>query len=821
MPIAKNRGVASNFIGGTGNHPSTAPTTAAATTTTTTSSSSSSAANNNNSPSSLLKIESVLPMLSRNPSKSIYRSYSTLSSGYFKKQIPDNNTAPTHAAATTNNRGPTDCDSVINRMHIQQGSINGFWHIQRSNKEKEKLPDRINLDRRGLTSLPIVDDEPNLRLLSLQHNLINTFCVPEYQSQQQHQLVAPPPPVKNISTTKIDDRCAATPPSSKPSAKRLLPKNAKAHQLLLQKSSAKNLLLNTGAAATMATTTATATSNGVGATSIMKNSFVQKSVFYHSKGKFVFKKSNSFINSYSHHLLNPAKRQLSRLNEGTESNSSSSSSTTPPPPPLKGGQLTNMQSIDGGSSSSCHEEINDCRHTTAIVDSASSGPTNQQPPSIFAIIPTNNLQNLVFIDLYDNQIEKISTLDGLKSLTVLLLGKNRITDISGIVCVKNTLRVLDLHGNRIASIAQKICQLQELKSLNLAGNCLRQIHADDFKGLFNLRELNLKRNKIKKLAGFEDLRTLERLWLCHNDLQQVEDMSSIAKAINLKEVTIENNPVSLGGDCVSFLVSYLPALILLSQMQVTEQVRRAAMAWRKSKETTDANYSHLSCDVGQSMRREEIISNARTNWELLRCQQHVNKSAAAASYIQNKIRNTSQQPMSEVDGLADVYGGNETNSNDTPQLQPPPSKGSHRLSAHQRQKAMIAARKKGGGPTKHFAASPIVAKRSSSQDNLQASSAEVLCTPPEKTTADDFFRLPPILAPLFDENCVGFVPTMNGSKAERTPDELSSRTNVIESSSSCVSSDNEETKPMVAGQQQQPMMVPTKYVVDIIEEKVI
>lgn len=52
----------------------------------------------------------------------------------------------------------------------------------------------------------------------------------------------------------------------------------------------------------------------------------------------------------------------------------------------------------------------------------------------------------------------------------------------------------------------------------------------------------------------------------------VEDMTSIAKSTNLKEISIDNNPVSLAGDCISFLVSYLPHLVTLNNMQVTEQV---------------------------------------------------------------------------------------------------------------------------------------------------------------------------------------------------------------------------------------------------------
>lgn len=103
-------------------------------------------------------------------------------------------------------------------------------------------------------------------------------------------------------------------------------------------------------------------------------------------------------------------------------------------------------------------------------------------------------------------------------------------------------------------------------------------------------------------------------------LFRVEDMSSIAKAVNIKELSIDNNPVFLGCDCVSFLVSYLPNLVSLNSMQVTDMVRKAAMAWRRNKEYTNTTFMELSSDISQTGRREEVISNARTNWELIRCQ---------------------------------------------------------------------------------------------------------------------------------------------------------------------------------------------------------
>lgn len=61
-------------------------------------------------------------------------------------------------------------DAIVLRPHPD-----GTVHVTRTQKEKEKNADRISLDRRGLTTLPIINGEPKLRLLSLQHNLINTL----------------------------------------------------------------------------------------------------------------------------------------------------------------------------------------------------------------------------------------------------------------------------------------------------------------------------------------------------------------------------------------------------------------------------------------------------------------------------------------------------------------------------------------------------------------------------------------------------------------------------------------------------------------------
>lgn len=641
----------------------------------------------------------------------------------------------------------------------------GFWRIQRTHKEKEKHPDRINLDRRGLTTLPIIENEPNLRLLSLQHNLINSFCVPALNSVQIDfgddaengdgclsvtvECEKSVTNKRNTTNYLIQQQQQRTPTVATANKSSLVKQSNNGRRLLraqsIQKPSSsssstmsRNFSNSNSALTSIQQRLTNSKLNGnanndrckKGAPITRENSIssktstlAPKSALLHSKERYVLKKSNSFINNYSRHLV-ATKAHLGRLIQNR----------------------MNVNAINGNGSTLLTNQ--------SSLSSDSIPDVELQPPTEMLIVKNDpfsgfaaSLENLVFLDLYDNQIERISNLDGLRNLTVLLLGKNRISDIAGICSVRKTLRVLDLHGNKISTITQKICQLHELKSLNLAGNSLKQIQNDDFKGLTQLKELNIKRNRIRKINGFDDLCALERLWLCHNDLQKVDDMWCIAKAINLREVTVENNPVSLAGDCVSFLVSYLPHLMLLSQMQVTDQVRRAAMNWRKNKELCDASSSEPNSDLYNSIRREEVISNARTNWELLRQQQPMTK---ISNYIQKTLNNTTKQ-LQIVRTSTDLDIDACSNLSENVLVD---------------RKAI---RQKAAQSTRKNLKKPVTAKmrRSLSEDN----------TP----TAPTEFRLPPIL------------PAMLGNNATSDPNlSTSSVATNIGTTSSHFSSDGEE-----------------------------
>lgn len=759
---------------------------------------------NNNDNANLLKIESVVPKLNRlnNNNKLIFRSNSTLNSSYLRNvnhDIPINIKGMSNTFSKSNNN-VTNANLPSEDNNIVITTQNGITRIKRTPNDREKHPDRINLDRRGLTFVPYIDDEPNIRLLSLQHNLINTFHIPEESIPNSINLNATEPMNNKHNNNNIDDVSHKVNNNKQNNMNMTTNHNMNTHYtnklltkpFLKQKSiSRSQLLIN----------------NKLNKHNLILQNKQPPLLTLNIQNKNILKKSNSFISNTScYYPSQPTMTTTSNshfLNKGNNRYHNKLHHT----PSFSLDNLMNFNNNNYNNDlistpqsqvvpSSSFKISTTTSTTTTASSSSSTAITNLDSHDIKLDINIKysekmkyNFKSIVFLDLYDNQIEKISNLDGLKCLTVLLLGKNRITDITGLISLKNTLRVLDLHGNKISNIANKISQLHELKSLNLAGNLLRQINANDFNNLYNLKELNLKRNRLKKILGFIDLRNLERLWLCHNDLQKIDDMQSIAKAVNLKEISIENNPVSLAGDCVAFLVSYLPNLVVLSQMNITEQVRRAASAWRKNKEISDTNFSTLSTDVCNNIRREEIISNARTNWELLRSQQttiatavnvsnhqgikqnsSINKDIQKFSSNQVKVRDLDVEILSN---LSDNMLNNKKNSNMI-RAQKNVIGNSNNVGNGSNNHNYINGTNNTNSNKKNINKKMI---RSSSQDGSGNNNSGSLHGSDQ--SSEDYFRLPPILQP--------FIETTNTSKNSSG----SSLGPNVDSCSSLCSSDNE------------------------------
>ncbi|XP_065333141.1 leucine-rich repeat-containing protein 49 isoform X2 [Cloeon dipterum] len=214
----------------------------------------------------------------------------------------------------------------------------------------------------------------------------------------------------------------------------------------------------------------------------------------------------------------------------------------------------------------------------------------------------STLPRLVFLDLYDNQIEKLMGMKELSNIKVLLLGKNRVRKLDGIEQLPR-LEVLDLHGNQLTSLSG-LGLLVDLKVLNVAGNQLRVVSENDLRGLVALEELNLRRNRIRRVEGIAHAPRLAKLFLSNNNIQSVEELNGVRQASKLKELSIDGNPVSEHAECAAALVSSISSLKLLNGSEITNELRNVASTWQRA---------HLS-------DKKQAITNARMHWELLRSQ---------------------------------------------------------------------------------------------------------------------------------------------------------------------------------------------------------
>ena len=128
---------------------------------------------------------------------------------------------------------------------------------------------------------------------------------------------------------------------------------------------------------------------------------------------------------------------------------------------------------------------------------------NEITPSLIkSLSRETNIEFIKYINLFNNNIKTIESLDGLINLTTLILSFNEIRTISGLEFWIN-LRKLDLNHNFISKI-EGITYLKELTVLNLSNNWISEI--DDAiwitENNIPLTELSLKWNPIAEISSY-------------------------------------------------------------------------------------------------------------------------------------------------------------------------------------------------------------------------------------------------------------------------------------------------------------------------------
>ncbi|CAL6005552.1 Conserved_hypothetical protein [Hexamita inflata] len=155
---------------------------------------------------------------------------------------------------------------------------------------------------------------------------------------------------------------------------------------------------------------------------------------------------------------------------------------------------------------------------------------------------TQNLQDLVSLNLIRNTISSLNFLGDLTNLTQLYLGKNRISELEPLNDLKN-LQILYLYFNKISDLSA-LKGLTNLQILHLMGNQIEIL--DPLENLFNLTTLVLKSNKIQNLEPLRKLTNLKILLLGDNQIQNIEPLSDLT---NLTSLYLRTNKI----ECIDAL----------------------------------------------------------------------------------------------------------------------------------------------------------------------------------------------------------------------------------------------------------------------------
>lgn len=148
------------------------------------------------------------------------------------------------------------------------------------------------------------------------------------------------------------------------------------------------------------------------------------------------------------------------------------------------------------------------------------------------VIINNNIQQF---ELGSNAIEIVeaNAFREMKSLLILNLRNNKISNLDFIASISNTLVHLNLEENNISSIPDNIfSHLNNLYYLELYRNKIKMITDKTFIGLRKLNFLGLQRNEIERIGrdNFDELRCLQELGLGQNKITTLE--KGFAKNLN-------------------------------------------------------------------------------------------------------------------------------------------------------------------------------------------------------------------------------------------------------------------------------------------------
>lgn len=150
-------------------------------------------------------------------------------------------------------------------------------------------------------------------------------------------------------------------------------------------------------------------------------------------------------------------------------------------------------------------------------------------------------EHLRYVNLGQNFLENVLTLNKLKSLLWLKVNNNQLT--SARLEQLPYLQVVDFSGNKIGNVLG--IEHPHLEQLNLNFNQIPSVEGLEPQALPNLVSLQLRSNQLSSTAGIDNFKSLRHLFLAAN---QVTSLDGISTLDGLEILHLRDNQISSFGD---------------------------------------------------------------------------------------------------------------------------------------------------------------------------------------------------------------------------------------------------------------------------------
>lgn len=149
----------------------------------------------------------------------------------------------------------------------------------------------------------------------------------------------------------------------------------------------------------------------------------------------------------------------------------------------------------------------------------------------------SDVANLSTIDGRNRGITNLAGLEKCRSLAMLELAGNRVSDLSPLSGLTR-LQYLDVQSNKVSNL-QPLCGVASLQYLQLARNQVRGV--ESLSGLTNLSALYLTGNRVEDLAPLLGLRRLASLYLDDNRLRRIDGIGAVR---SLSSLSLSGNRIA-------------------------------------------------------------------------------------------------------------------------------------------------------------------------------------------------------------------------------------------------------------------------------------